>query len=103
MPINKVDIKLKQSQRLDDTDYGGGQATSIDVISGQINNLYPDISRLDRTYGRVSLRKAFLQVDTDDRSTYYGAHAVITKNASDPNVSVCFFTDDDWFSQRYAL
>ena len=29
MPINKVDIKLKQSQRLDDTDYGGGQATSI--------------------------------------------------------------------------
>ena len=102
MPINKVDIKLKQSQRLDDTDYGGGQATSIDVISGQINNLYPDISRLDRTYGRVSLRKAFLQVDTDDRSTYYGAHAVITKNASDPNVSVCFFTDDDWFSQRYA-
>ena len=102
MPINKVDIKLKQSQRLDDTDYGGGQATSIDVISGQINNLYPDISRLDRTYGRVSLRKAFLHVDTDDRSTYYGAHAVITKNASDPNVSVCFFTDDDWFSQRYA-
>lgn len=102
MPINKVDIKLKKSQRLDDTDYGGGQSTSIDVISGQINNLYPDISRLDRTYGRVSLRKAFLQVDTDDRSTYYGAHAVITKNASDPNVSVCFFTDDDWFSQRYA-
>lgn len=102
MPINKVDIKLKQSQRLDDTDYGGGQATSIDVISGQINNLYPDISRLDRTYGRVSLRKAFLQVDTDDRSTYYGAHSVITKNASDPNVSVCFFTDDDWFSTRYS-
>ena len=102
MPINKVDVKLKQSQRLDDTDYGGGQATSIDVISGQLNNLYPDISRLDRTYGRVSLRKAFLQVDTDDRSTYYGAHAVITKNASDPNVSVCFFTDENWFSQRYA-
>lgn len=102
MPINKVDIKLKQSQRLDDTDYGGGQATSIDVISGEINNLYPDISRLDRTYGRVSLRKAFLQVDTDDRATYYGAHAAITKNATDPNVSVCFFTDNDWFSQRYA-
>lgn len=102
MPINKVDIKLKQSQRLDDTDYGGGQATSIDVISGEINNLYPDISRLDRTYGRVSLRKAFLQVDTKDRSTYYGAHSAITKNATDPNVSVCFFTDNDWFSQRYA-
>lgn len=100
MPINKTDIKLKQSQRLDDTDYGGGQATSIDVISGEINNLYPDISRLDRTYGRVSMRKAFLQVDTPDRSVYYGAHAAITKNAKDPNVTVCFFTDEDWFSQR---
>ena len=102
MPINKTDIKLKQSQRLDDTDYGGGQSTSIDIISGEINNLYPDISRLDRTYGRVSLRKAYLQVDTNDRSTYYGAHSAITRNAKDPNVAVCFFTDNDWFSQRYA-
>lgn len=100
MPINKTDIKLRKSQRLDDTNYGGGQATSHDVISGEINNLYPDISRLDRVNGRVSLRKAFLHVDTNDRSTYYGAHACITKNATDPNVSVCFFSDNDWFSQR---
>lgn len=100
MPINKTDIELRQSQRLDDTRFGGGQMTSHKVISGEINNLYPDISHLDRTYGRVSLRKAYLHVNTKDRSTYYGAHAGMLKNADDPNVSVCFFSDDNWFSTR---
>lgn len=100
MPINRTDIKLRQSQRLDDTDFGGGQITINEVVSGEMNNLFPDISRMDRTYGRVSMRKAYLQVDTTDRSTYYGAHAAMTADAKDPNVSVCFFSDKDFFSQR---
>ena len=60
--LNKEDIKLIKSQRLDDTNQGGGQmigGASAEVISGAVNELYPDISRLDRTYGRVSLRKAY--------------------------------------------
>lgn len=100
--INKTDIKLMASQRLDDTDEGGGQKTSIEIISGSVNNLFPDISRLDRVYGRVSMRKGFLAVETPDRPTYYGSHAVITKNADDPNVSVCFFSSKDWFDTREA-
>lgn len=100
MPINRTDIRMKESQRLDDTDYGGGQLTLNDVVSGEMNNLFPDISRMDRTYGRVSMRKAYMHVETSDRSTYYGAHAVLTKNAKDPHVSVCFFSDESFFSQR---
>lgn len=102
MPINRTDIKLRQSERLDDTDYGGGQITNREVVSGELNNLFPDISRMDRTYGRVSMRKAYMQVETNDRSTYYGAHAAMTLDAKDPNVSVCFFSDGDFFSQRKA-
>lgn len=98
--INKQDVKLMESQRLDDTDQGGGQMTSNEVQNGKVNNLFPDISRLDRVYGRVSLRKAFLAVQTANRETYYGSHTVLTEQALDPNVSVCFFSSKDWFDMR---
>lgn len=98
--INKVDVKLMQSQRLDDTDQGGGQMTSYEVVSGQINNLFPDISRFDRVYGRVSIRKAYMAVQTTGRETYYGSHTILTEQAADPNVSVCFFSSKDWFDDR---
>lgn len=98
--INKADIKLLQSQRLDDTDQGGGQMTSLEVVDGEVNNLFPDISRLDRVYGRVSMRKAYLAVQTKDRSTYYGSHTILTEQAKDANVSVCFFSSKDWFDTR---
>lgn len=98
--INKSDIKLMQSQRLDDTDEGGGQMTANEVVDGEVNNLFPDISRLDRVYGRVSMRKAYLAVQTAARETYYGSHTIITEQAADPNVSVCFFSNEDWFDIR---
>ncbi len=98
--INKTDIKLLASQRLDDTTQGGGQMISTEILSGAVNNLFPDISRLDRVYGRVSLRKAFLAVQTTDRPTYYGSHAALTLNAKDPNVGVCFFSSKDWYDTR---
>lgn len=98
--INKTDIQFKSSQRLDDTDQGGGQMVSTVIVSGAVNNLFPDISRLDRVYGRVSLRKGYIAVNTNSRVTYYGAHAVLTQQTEDPNVSVCFFSSKDWFDTR---
>lgn len=98
--VNKTDIQFKASQRLDDTDQGGGQMTSVVIESGAVNNLFPDISRLDRVYGRVSLRKGYIAVNTESRVTYYGAHAVLTQQTADPNVSVCFYSSKDWFDVR---
>ena len=92
MPITVEDVKLMASQRLADTTDGGGQMTGNEVVDGNVNNLFPDISRLDRVYGRVSLRKAFVHIDTADNDTYNGAHAILSVPASDPNVSVCLFT-----------
>ena len=100
MDISQSNIQLLSSQNLDDTTTGGGQCTSIEIPDGEINNLFPDISRLDRVYGNVGLRKAYVAVETADRSTYYGAHAVLTQQVQDPNVSVCFFTTDDYFDMR---
>ncbi len=94
MPITTDDIKIRASQRLTDFDDGGGYMTSTEIVDGAINNLFPDISRMDRTYGRVSLRKFYLHVDTDDTAPYYGAHIILSELAKDPGVSVALFTTE---------
>ncbi|PID77575.1 MAG: hypothetical protein CSB24_00800 [Deltaproteobacteria bacterium] len=94
MPITTEKVRFVESQRLTDYDDGGGFMTAKEVVDGNINNLFPDISRLDRTYGRVSLRKMFLHVQTDDVAVASGAHVAITRETKDENISVCMFTTD---------
>ena len=64
MPILDGDIKLLASQVLDDVPEGGGMATGNEIVDGVSNNLFNDISELDRTYGKISLRKVFPAVTT---------------------------------------
>lgn len=73
MPIQTGDIKLLQSEVLLDTDNGGGRMTANEVVDGLSNNLFPDISELDRTYGRIALRKAFPAVMTSTTDAYFVA------------------------------
>ena len=49
MSINSDDVKLYESQRLTDEEDGGGRVTGSEVIDGNVNNLFQDISRIDRT------------------------------------------------------
>ncbi len=92
MPIQVTDIQLLASERLTDTDDGGGKMTGNVIESGAINNLFPDISRLDRTYGRLSLRKAFMSVRSQNTDTYLGAHVIVTDPPADDKVAVTMFT-----------
>lgn len=102
MAITKDDIKLLESERLTDTDDGGGRMTGVEVVDGQVNNLYNDISRLDRTIGRVSLRKAFVAVQTALNEVYAGAHAIITNPPADGGVHVTLFSTGDDDDERNA-
>ena len=102
MAIAKTDIKMLESQDLSDNDQGGGLMTGTEIVDGNVNNLYPDISRLDRTVGRVSLRKAFLAVLTANQDTYYGAHTILTDPPDDPNVSVVMFSTGSYTDQRVS-
>ena len=98
MTITKDDIKLLESQRLTDTTDGGGRMTGTEVVDGQVNNLFNDISRLDRTIGRVSLRKTFVSVQTALNEVYAGAHCIVTNPPLDGGVHVTLFStkeDDD--------
>lgn len=100
MPIQSGDIKILRPQVMLDTDEGGGQMTGIEVIDGQSNNLFPDVSELDRTYGRIAMRKAFAAVLTSNTDSYYGAHVIISRPPTDPKVSVSLYTTKDWFDTR---
>jgi hypothetical protein len=102
MAILSGDVKLLASERLLDTPDGGGHMTGHVVVDGQSNNLFPDISELDRTYGRVSLRKCYVGVLTDSTDSYYGAHAIIADAPDDPRVSVTLFTTKSWTDRRDA-
>lgn len=102
MAIQQSDVKLLKSQRLSDTPDGGGRATGTPVIDGEVNNLFPDISRLDRTTGRIALRKGFAGVLTDNADPYLGAHAVITDAPTDPRVSVLLFNTGSQTDERAA-
>ncbi|WP_169406512.1 hypothetical protein [Pseudomonas sp. gcc21] len=100
MTINVEDVKLLKSQRLTDEEDGGGRATGDAVTDGEVNNLFPDISRLDRTLGRISLRKTFAGVMTDNADPYLGVHSIITKGPADPRVSVLLFNTGSQTDER---
>lgn len=100
MAITKTDIRLFRSERMDDTSDGGGRITGNEIISGSENEIFEDISRLDRTYGRISLRQVFPAVDTNDTSRYQGSHIILKEIPQDPNVNVTLFTTKNWDAQR---
>ncbi|MGL6517592.1 curculin (mannose-binding) lectin protein [Aeromonas caviae] len=102
MTILSGDIKLLASQRLTDTPDGGGRVTGHEIVSGEHNSLFPDISDLDRAYGVVNLRKAFLTVQTDNTDTYYGANTTVLLPPSDPNVGLCLMSTEDHHDTRAA-
>lgn len=100
MAIQTGDIQLLQSEVLLDTDNGGGRMTANPIADGMSNNMFPDISELDRTYGRISLRKAYAAVMTATTDSYYGCNLALTKSPDDPNVSMTMFSPKSWFDKR---
>lgn len=102
MPISEADIKLLESHRMTDADDGGGRMTGNVIADGASNNIFPDISELDRTYGRVNLRKVFPAVLTPTVDTYYGAHMIVERPPTDPAVTALLFTTGDWNDERAA-
>lgn len=100
MAITNEDIILYQSQDNSDNDSGGGARVAAEVVDGAVNNLFPDISRIDSVSGDVALRKVFPVVVTDNRDIYYGAHSMISAVPEDPLVSALLFFTDSPYDKR---
>lgn len=91
MTITREQVVLAESQVMADTDDGGGRMSGVIVEEGAINNTYPDVSRLDRVYGRVQLRKLYLSIRAANQDTFLGAHTITSRNPADPRVRVTLF------------
>ncbi|MFW3962362.1 hypothetical protein [Acinetobacter radioresistens] len=100
MAIETKNLVLYKSERLTDTDDGGGKYSGQMIEDGQSNNLFNDVSELDRTMGDVSLRKLFPAVTTGDTEVLMGATVFISKNPKDPNVSALLFSTKSWTDER---
>lgn len=98
--ITAENIKLMKSEVLLDTTDGGGRMTTEEIAAGESNNLFPDTSSLDRVYGRLNLRKAFVSVQTQNTDSLMGANVIVAKKPEDPNIDVTLFSTRDWFDRR---
>ncbi|QOW46063.1 MULTISPECIES: hypothetical protein [Acinetobacter] len=102
MPIETNNLVIYKSERLSDTTDGGGKYSGQQLIDGQSNNLFNDISELDRTMGDVSMRKIFPAVTTNDTDVLMGATVFISELPEDPNVSATLFSTKDWTDERQS-
>ena len=102
MPIETNNLVLYKSERLTDTDDGGGKYSGQVIVDGQSNNLFNDVSEMDRTMGRVSMRKIFPAVTTNDTDALMGATVFVSENPKDPNVSALLFSTESWTDERLA-
>ncbi|NWO05828.1 MAG: hypothetical protein HLX50_09075 [Alteromonadaceae bacterium] len=102
MTIDNTHIVLAESQVMADTEDGGGRMSGNVVEEGAVNNTMPDVSRLDRVYGRVNMRKLFLSVRSTNQDTYLGAHTCVLRNPIDPRVAVTLFQTGSHTDRRDA-
>lgn len=100
MPIETKDLVLYESERLSDTDDGGGKYNGQVIIDGQSNNLFNDISELDRSLGDVSMRKIFPAVTTSDTDLLMGSTVFVSELPKDLAVSALLFSTGNYTDQR---
>lgn len=100
MPIQEQNIVFLQSRVMDDVPEGGGGPSGNVIADGVMNNVFPDISDLDRAYGNFRLRQVFLAVRTLSVDLYGGAKSVITALPTDDAIGFALFSTSSPFDTR---
>ena len=100
MPITAANVKLAKSAVMDDVPEGGGPPVAAVVADAVSNEIFNDISELDRAVGRVNLRKTFVKIDTADRDGYFGGNVIVGAPPQDPLVAVTVFSTRSVFDTR---
>lgn len=100
MAITQNDLQILKAEVMADTDDGGGLPTANTVADGESNNLFPDVSDIDRMIGRVRLRKVFLGVQTANRDLLQAARLIFTELPDNPDISVFAFKATSFADRR---
>jgi hypothetical protein len=100
MAITQNDLEILKSEVMNDTDEGGGLPTAEAVVDGVSNNLFPDVSDIDRLLGRVRLRKVSLAVKTANAELLQATRMLFTELPDNPNISVFAFKATSFADRR---
>lgn len=99
MSIRAEDIKIVESQVMEDVPEGGGAPTNHVIADGVSNAIYKDISSVDRAKGGVKMRKMHLRVNTDNTDTLLGVTVGCTQ-PQDSRLSTLMFTTHQTFDRK---
>lgn len=102
MPILQGDLKILKSEIFTDNLNGGGAPTKTEVINGASNNMFEDVSTIDRVNGRVNLRKVFPSIESAANEVGLGCHSIIAQIPADTKQEV-ILTRADTYSRRPAM
>lgn len=117
MAVKKNDLKVYKSENMTQFDDGGGKITGLVLPNNVSNNMFQDITSLERVTGKLEVAKVFVSVDTygdyllDEKGekvkgadgkdvivpeTFKSANVIITENPKDNAVGALCFTTKDW-------
>lgn len=102
MAITSNDVKLYKSVRMTDFADGGGPMSPNLVVDGVDNNVFDDLTDLDRAAGRISLRKVFGAVVSNNADTYLAAFAFLDSGPADPDTHAALFKYGGLTAERAA-
>ncbi|WP_347473224.1 hypothetical protein ABEF86_08050 [Acinetobacter thermotolerans] len=102
MAIETKDLVIYHAERDTDNLDGGGKYNGQIVEDGLSNNLFDDISELNRTTGDVAMRKVFPAVTTEDTDKLMGATVFISELPEDPAVSALLFSTGNFTDERQS-
>ena len=102
MAITENDVRLYASERMTDFADGGGAMSPTVIVDGLDNNVFPDVTDLDRLTGRSSVRKVFGAVVSADTDTYLSAHALLEDAPDDTAIDCTMFLIGAYTAERSA-
>ncbi|WP_445425167.1 hypothetical protein [Alishewanella sp. HL-SH06] len=84
----RTDLKIFKSQRMTQNANAGGQRTSNEVTSGQLNEVFGNISAIDHAQSAVDIVKVYPAVSTANTALLQDGHVLINEPPVDPLVDV---------------
>jgi len=103
MAINANDVQLMLAERNTDETDGGGMMTGTAIVSGDINNLWTDISQNLQVRGGVSIRRLFGAIRAANADMFLGSGFILTKDTVAPNISTMLFSTGDHYAERAVI
>lgn len=84
----RTDLKIFKSERMTQQADAGGQRTGNEVVNGQLNEVFGNISDIDHAQSAVDIVKIYAGVATADTSLLQDAHLLINEPPIDSLVDV---------------